>query len=56
MRFIWAAVMAMWTGAAVAEPVVVFAAASLKEPIDALAAEMGDVVVSTAAAALWPVR
>ena len=46
MRFIWAAVMAMWTGAAVAEPVVVFAAASLKEPIDALAAEMGDVVVS----------
>lgn len=36
----------MWTGAAVAEPVVVFAAASLKEPIDALAAEMGDVVVS----------
>lgn len=31
---------------AAAEPVVVFAAASLKEPIDALAAELGDVVVS----------
>lgn len=29
-----------------ADPVVVFAAASLKEPIDALAAELGDVVVS----------
>ena len=38
--------MAMWTGAAVAEPVVVFAASSLKEPIDVLAAQMGDVVVS----------
>lgn len=46
MKFIWAAVMVMWTGAVVAEPVVVFAAASLKEPIDALAAQMGDVVVS----------
>ncbi|MCO4848114.1 MAG: molybdate ABC transporter substrate-binding protein [Yoonia sp.] len=30
----------------VADPVVVFAAASLKEPIDALAADLGDVVVS----------
>lgn len=29
-----------------AEPVVVFAAASLKEPLDALAAKVGDVVVS----------
>lgn len=43
MRFIIA--IWIWTCAAVAEPVVVFAAASLKEPIDALA-EGRDVVVS----------
>lgn len=46
MRFICATVLAMWAGAAVAEPVVVFAAASLKDPIDVLAMQFDDVVVS----------
>lgn len=37
---------ALCAGPVFAEPVVVFAAASLKEPVDALAAAIGDVVVS----------
>ncbi len=36
----------MWAQVAVSAPVTVFAAASLKEPLDALAAEIGDVVIS----------
>ena len=41
-----AVIFAIWAGAGAAAPLVVFAAASLKEPMDALAAQHGDVVVS----------
>ncbi len=48
MRFkaIICAALLLAAGPARAEPLVVFAAASLKEPMDALAAEFGDAVVS----------
>lgn len=46
MKFVISICAALCAGSAFADPVVVFAASSLKEPIDALAAEMGDVVVS----------
>ena len=46
MKYVFFLVLGLWAQQALAEPVVVFAAASLKGPIDALAAETGDVVVS----------
>ncbi len=46
MKFVMSLCLALSAGTVAAEPVVVFAAASLKEPIDALAAQMGDVVVA----------
>ena len=46
MKFALSIMLGIWAQTAPAEPVVVFAAASLKEPIDALAAELGNVVVS----------
>ncbi|WP_458791115.1 molybdate ABC transporter substrate-binding protein [Yoonia sp. MH D7] len=46
MRYVFSVCLALGAGAVQAEPVVVFAAASLKEPVDALAATLGDVVVS----------
>ena len=46
MRFIILIFVSLISSPVGANPVIVFAAASLKEPIDALAAELGDVVVS----------
>lgn len=46
MKFLLSFILGLWAQVAAADPVVVFAAASLKEPIDALANELGDVVVS----------
>ncbi len=48
MKYVVSLCLALCVQPAFAEPVVVFAAASLKEPIDALAARVGDVVVSYA--------
>ena len=46
MKFVVSFCLAILAGPVFAQPLVVFAAASLKEPIDMLAAQMGDVVVS----------
>ena len=46
MKFVVSFCIAVLAGPVFAQPLVVFAAASLKEPIDMLAAQMGDVVVS----------
>lgn len=48
MKYVVSLCHALCVQPAFAEPAVVFAAASLKEPIDALAARVGDVVVSYA--------
>lgn len=46
MKYAIAMICALMGQAVFADPVVVFAAASLKEPLDTLAAELGNVVVS----------
>lgn len=46
MKYALTLIVGLLAQPALAEPIVVFAAASLKAPIDALAAEVGDVVVS----------
>lgn len=46
MKIALSLILALSAPAAIADPVVVFAAASLKAPIDALTSELGDVVVS----------